>query len=334
MTDHAGYARLVAACPLGIALLDRELRCVHANAALVTIGGDLVGRAWSDVWPDAEPMLRDVIASGVPVLHELASDSARSFEASYFAIHDEDGAFAGLGVIVAEITARARVERELRAGMDLREEVLAVVAHDLRSPLQAIAASAHLLRKHLADEPGVQASLDAIRRSTTRMGRLVEDLVSDASLRGGGLSLELGRVSIDELTGEALLLQAPVAGQRGVRLDRDIAGAEVDVECDRHRILQVLGNLIDNATRHSRAGGRVLVRAERTADRVRLTVRDEGEGMTPVSAARLQTGTSRARSLGLYICQGIVARHGGALSIESVLGAGTAVTFTLRTSDG
>jgi signal transduction histidine kinase len=310
---------------VGIALLDRELRFIRINDALATINGRAadqhIGRAWHELAaesaPHVETMLRGVLATGQAVLDlELeTADRARCYVVSYFAVA------AGLGAIVVETTRHKQAQRE-------REAVLAVVSHDLRSPLQTIQASAALLDASLTTAPRLAKYLDVIRRSAARIRRLVDELVADAQLHAGA-TLERERVDLRELVAEAIELFSPVAETREVRLRVDAMGAPIAVDVDRGRMLQVLGNLLDNAIRHSTRFDEVAIAVRDRNDRVLVEVVDTGTGMSAERAREVLAANLRSRTLGLYICKRIVESHGGTLEIESEPGRGTTVRFTL-----
>jgi PAS domain S-box-containing protein len=173
-------ARLLAATPIGIALLDRDLRYVSVNDALGAINGRLpaehIGRPWRELSfeaaPSIEPMLRRVLATGRP-LHDveletsLPSGAVRSLLVSYFPVR-EGGTVIGLGTTVVDVTARNR--KHAQPG-------LAASAHDLRGALQTIQASTALLAKALATDTHLLAHVDVIRRCIERMRQLVDGLV-------------------------------------------------------------------------------------------------------------------------------------------------------------
>ena len=323
MSDEDRLASLwIATAPVGIALLDRELRFIRINAALAAINGraadEHIGRAWHELAaesaPHVETMLRGVLATGQPVLDlELeTADRARCYVVSYFAVA------AGLGAIVVEMTRHKHAQRE-------REAVLAVVSHDLRGPLQTIQASAALLTATTAP---LSKYLDVIRRSAARMRRLVDELVADAQLHVGA-TLERTRIDLRELVTDAVELFSPIADVREVRLHVDADGAPADVELDRDRMMQVLGNLLDNAIRHSTRFDDVTIAVRDRSDRVIVEVVDNGPGMSAERAREVLAANLRSRTLGLYICKRIVESHGGTLEIDSEPGRGTTVRLTL-----
>jgi signal transduction histidine kinase len=211
-----------------------------------------------------------------------------------------------------------------------------LVAHDLRGPLTTISGYSQLLaRADALDDERRERFARAVSSATRSLVRLADDLM-DASRIGGG-RLELSRSTWD-LRG----LAAEIVEQRQVatpshRLVLEASDDGVEGSWDRDRIARVLVNLIDNAVKYSAPGGTVVVHVGRGDGRASLTVRDRGLGIPPEEIPRLFQPYARARQvagisglgLGLYIVQGIVAAHGGAISVESRVGRGSTFVVTL-----
>lgn len=247
-------------------------------------------------------------------------------------------------LFAAEARARAEAERlaeEAQAASRSREEVLAVVSHDLRNPLNAIVASAGgLLRLNLDDNPRalrVRKSAEVIQRSAERMARLIGDLIDFASIQAGRLSICREPVPARELAEVAVELFTPLALERALTLVCDVEDDLPRVDCDRDRTIQVLSNLLGNAVRVTASGGRVVVRARRSGDEVVFTVEDTGPGIAADELPRLFERYWRGKNirysgtgLGLTIARGIVEAHGGRIWAESTVAVGSRFSFTLR----
>ncbi|MCY1016117.1 ATP-binding protein [Pyxidicoccus sp. MSG2] len=231
----------------------------------------------------------------------------------------------------------AEAERATRS----REETLAIVSHDLRSPLSSISLAAELLQRTLGhDERDAQwrKQTDSILRSVGRMNRLVGDLLDVASIDSGSLSLEPRPHAAEELLREVRETFEPQALEKGVALQTAIASHLPPVPCDRERVLQVLGNLVSNAVRFTPHGGTVRVRAEleQGTGSVRFSVSDTGPGI-PLEAQphifdRYWHAAQKRREghgLGLSIAKGIVEGHGGRIQLESPPGAGSTFSFSI-----
>jgi signal transduction histidine kinase len=226
----------------------------------------------------------------------------------------------------AERAARADAERALR----LRDEVLAVVAHDLRNPLGRISMAASLLAEESLGPDRRVEILGVLRRSAEGMSRLVGDLLDVASIEAGRLAIERRPMDVGALVVDVHEMFRPTAARRGVRLERAVADALPLVAADRGRLLQVLGNLLDNALRLTPGEGLVVVSAEHAPDAVRLSVSDTGPGIAPEEAPHLfdrfwqgRPGRRGGAGLGLAIARGIVEAHRGRIWVESTPGEGS-----------
>jgi signal transduction histidine kinase/DNA-binding NarL/FixJ family response regulator len=244
---------------------------------------------------------------------------------------EELGALAGLAVHNATLYAQA--QRAAR----MRDEVLGVVAHDLRNPLMAISMYAHVLHEGGLTPPQAEW-VDVVLRNTERMNRLIQDLLDVSALEAGRLRVQPVPCAAGPLTAEALQLLEPQARAAGVRLSR-VTSPVPPVRADRERVLQVLSNLLGNAVKFTPAGGAVELAVESRGAEVVFTVRDEGPGIAAEDVPRVfdrfwqGAGTRRGGAgLGLAIARGIVESHGGRIWVESVPGAGSTFSFTLPVS--
>lgn len=269
-------------------------------------------------------------------------DGVRTFLAIKFPI---PGAPPLVGAIATEITERKRMEEELRIAVRTREDVLAVVSHDLRSPLGTVQLSATLLMGHYASaDQRARRHLELIHRSCLRMENLIDDLLDTAAIRTGRLQLDLRKETADSIIEEAIDLQHSIAEELGIRLTRvceaeEVIAKDVIINCDRDRILQVFSNLIGNALKFCRPGDSIAVGCRPAGDHVVFSVTDTGPGIDPEVSAHLfepyWSGANHIKQgagLGLCICRGIVQGHGGRLWVESNLGAGATFLFAIQTS--
>jgi len=218
-----------------------------------------------------------------------------------------------------------------------REEVLAIVSHDLKNPLSVVRVSTALVSKQLAAVPNAEVlrrQLGAIDRATAHMNNLIHHLLDAARLDAGqALAIERQPAVLETLVDETLELLEPQAAQKALRLERHLE-AGLEVECDRERILQVLANLLGNAVKFTPKEGTVTIEARRTEEEVQVSVRDTGPGIPESAQEHLferhwqAPGTARQGSgLGLYIARGIIEAHGGWIRVESAPGKGS--TFTI-----
>jgi signal transduction histidine kinase len=226
-------------------------------------------------------------------------------------------------------------ERKAQRAVSAREELLATVAHDLRSPLSAIIMKAATIRK-LADLEKARERAASIENVSIRMEFLIRSLLDAASLEAGRFSICKTRCDLGELLTEAVDMFTSLARPKSIRLETT-KPVEVKVFADRERVLQVMSNLIGNAVKFTPEGGRISVSAARDADDVRVSVSDSGPGIAPEHVPHLfeqfwqvETGLRRGGAgLGLYIAKGIVEAHAGRLWVESEPGRGANFQFTL-----
>jgi signal transduction histidine kinase len=223
-----------------------------------------------------------------------------------------------------------------------RDEVLALVAHDLRNPLNLVLSSASLLLETVAElEPRALDHVERIQRAVRQMDRLVKDLLEVAGMEAGSIAVEPRSEPVDRLLRSACRAMEHVASAKQIQLSCEHPPGLPDVLADRDRIDQVLSNLIGNALRFTPQEGQVRVGAERDGHRVRFSVSDTGVGIDPADLPHVfdrfwQAKRSRdgGAGLGLAIARGIVAAHGGELWVESEQGGGSTFFFTLPPAPG
>jgi signal transduction histidine kinase len=225
-----------------------------------------------------------------------------------------------------------------------KEDLLAMVAHDLRGPLGALKASVDGVRRQV--EAGVEEGklwalvrkhFDLADRTIERMVRMVGDLLDGARLETTGMTLELQPHSFDEIIAQAAELLSPVAEAKGLRLETHLRGPIGVAFCDRDRMLQVLSNLVGNAIKFTSTGGSVRIDAVSSADAIEVCVHDTGPGIAPEQLLHVfekywqADAASRpgGLGLGLTIVRGIVAAHGGRVWATSQVGEGSQFFFEI-----
>jgi PAS domain S-box-containing protein len=231
-----------------------------------------------------------------------------------------------------------RLFEEAQAAVRMRDEILAVVSHDLRNPLGTIQMSARLLGQSEDHDPATSKMVARIDRACARMTHMVRDLLDFSSLEGGRLRLEPEPQDPLALVAEAVDALQPLAADEGrkVHVDRRSDVSEWTVRCDRERILQVLSNLVGNAVKFAGDGGTVRVAVRVDADRVVFSIADTGPGIASEDLAHIfdrywrgKEGSRNSYGLGLAISKAIVELHGGAIWVESAVGAGATFSFAL-----
>jgi len=222
----------------------------------------------------------------------------------------------------------------------LKDEFVALVSHDLRTPLTSIIGYVELALDEdvgppLDDER--RGYLQVVARSSARLLRLVDDLLFVARLQSGKLGLDAAVIDLAEAAAQAVDEARPRAEQKGLTISF-LSDSEVRVEADRGRIFQLLDNLISNAIKFTPAGGHIGVRALRTPGGSMLEVSDTGIGLGPGEVERIferffrsERATDRqipGTGLGLFIARAIAEAHGGRITASSTAGAGT--TFRIE----
>jgi PAS domain S-box-containing protein len=220
-----------------------------------------------------------------------------------------------------------------RAAMRARQDVLATVSHDLRSPLTAIRARSELLGEVVQDGESIQ-QLNSIRQSITRMERTIAELLDADCLDAGRLRLDVATTDFEGLVGPVVELLAPMA-QRYANQVVCALPPLAPIRCDRDRLGRVLINLIGNAIKFTR-GGTIRVRAEQRGEELLVSVADDGIGIAAENLPRVferyfttAQGRIHGTGLGLYIAKGIVEAHGGRLWVTSEPGRGSTFYFTV-----
>jgi signal transduction histidine kinase len=266
------------------------------------------------------------------VLRLAMLDSARTHQSSDLELAWQ---FAQRAAVAIE---HATLYRDARRAVHARDELLAIVAHDLRAPLGCItlATSTLLDVPDSSDRRNGRKQLEAIRRGAMRMKRLIGDLVDLSSLELGQLSMHPSEHRLGDMLASVTEMLGPIAHEKQLQFEVESGSAGCRVLCDRERVLQVFFNVLDNAMKFTPAGGRVTLRARLAKDAVEFAVSDTGPGIPPAILPRVfdrhvhaDKAAHGGSGLGLYIARRIVTAHGGMLWAHSEVGAGSTFSFTL-----
>jgi signal transduction histidine kinase/CheY-like chemotaxis protein len=237
-------------------------------------------------------------------------------------------------LLESERAARGEAERASR----LKDDFVATLSHELRSPLAAILGWCSVLRRSEARRDEVDRALEVIERNARTQANLVEDLLDVTRLQAGALQLESAPLSLDAPVRAALQAVRPSADARSIRLELECARVPPRVRGDASRLQQVVTNLLVNAVKFTPPGGTVTVAVGAVGARAQLTVRDSGEGIDAdflphvFTRFRQADGTATRRhgglGLGLSIVEQLVGLHGGEVHASSA-GRGRGATFTV-----
>jgi PAS domain S-box-containing protein len=239
-------------------------------------------------------------------------------------------------VVLRDITERKSIEEALRRAVTARDQMLGIVAHDLRNPLTSIVQSAELAQRGTEPER-VNKHLSTISRAAARMDHLIQGLLDVSLIESGQLKIECERVSATDLVLDAVDLQTPLASSSGLDIRIDVPHDGDVLWANRERLHEVFENLIGNAIKFTDAGGHVTVGATSRDGDVLFSVTDTGCGIAlenlphvfePFWQAVPKAGHLGA-GLGLPITKGIVETHGGRIWVESAVGSGSTFYFTI-----
>jgi PAS domain S-box-containing protein len=245
--------------------------------------------------------------------------------------------------LAEELAARAalalenvRLYEQAQQAIRVREQILAIVSHDLRNPLGTVLSGASLLAKPGTSEDLKSALVPRMHRAAETMHRLVEDLLDFVNIEAGRLAIKLAPEDPCAILQEVVSNFQGVVHEKKLRLSLEMGRPMPRAYCDRSRVQQVLSNLVGNAVKFTPAGGLILLRVEARNRDVLFTVSDSGPGIGQSDLQhiferywRSSEADYKGSGLGLAIARGIVDAHGGRIWAESVPGAGASFFFTI-----
>lgn len=354
--------RTLAIAADAVICVDDEMRITFFNEGATAIFGwtadELLGRPIDILIPSRvhsahrEHMERFGRSSGSARLMGQRSDVAgvrkdgTEFPAEASIAHIEHDGGRSYSVVLRDITERkrfvdenAQLVRDLLGSVAARDDMLSIVSHDLRNPVNAVKmlAAAILRSDETAALPEPVAEHAAVMlQAALQMDALIQDLLDVSKLESGRMAVQPRVVSMAELVADSIDVLRPSAEQAGVVISTSFPDRLPDVDVDPARITQVLANLISNGIKYSPHGGEVRVSAVADEDVVRVSIEDNGVGIAAAELPRVfdrfwqskRTNRSGA-GLGLTIARGLVRAHGGRIWIESTVGTGTTVHFTV-----
>ena len=351
--------------PIGLAMVDRDLRFVRVNERLAQINGasiaDHLGRTIGEMVPavseQAEAVVRRVLETGVPWTDvEIVGETParpgerRVWREHWYPVHGSAGAIVGVSVVVEDVTERLDAERALRGLADdlgdadrRKDEFLAMLAHELRNPLAPLRNAINVLSRTLPGGTPQHRAVEMSDRQVRRLTRLVDDLLDVSRITQGKIALHREPIAIADAVGEAADAVRPAIEARGLRLTVRLPERGPIVQADAVRLAQVFENLLSNASKYTDPGGEIEVAVDEVdADggAVRVHVRDTGIGLPPDQLERVfelftQVDGSRDRAqgglgIGLSLVRQLVALHGGTVTASSDgIGRGACFVVTL-----
>ncbi len=316
---------------------------------------ELIGEFFKNYFTDparAEEGIRRVLSEGKVTDYELTARSKDGTETvvSYNAttFHNRDGVLQGVFAAARDVTERKRWDKvlqektlELETAKAIAEKAnlaksdfLSSMSHELRSPLNAILGFAQLIESDTpGPTPAQKAGIDQILHAGWFLLELINEILDLAVIESGRLTLSLEAVSLPEVLIECQAMIEPQAQKRGISMAFPKFDAPCYIKADRTRLKQVLINLLSNAIKYNEVGGKVVVEYALSTDgRMRITVRDTGEGMSPSMLAQLFQAFNRlgkeasgeeGTGIGLVVSKRLVELMHGVIGAESTEGVGS-----------
>ncbi|MBD2122296.1 response regulator [Trichocoleus sp. FACHB-262] len=345
----------------GVGLLDREGNFLRCNRALSQLLGrpveDIIGYSQQTLiekflgYTDITPFAR-VQVTQQREIQEVQFDS-RWFLVTVDPVFNSENIFTGAVYLLTDITERQRAEAEriqllnreqkarteAEAANRVKDEFLATLSHELRSPLNAMLGWTRLLNTRKFDEATTARAMETIERNARSQAQLVEDLLDVSRIIQGKLRLNVRPIELKAIIETALETAGPAAEAKEIRLQSVLDPGSGCVAGDSDRLQQIIWNLLSNAIKFTPKGGRVQIRLERVHSHVEIAVSDTGQGISsdfvPYVFDRFrQADSSITRSysglgLGLAIVRHLVELHGGTVEAYSP-GPGEGSTFTVK----
>jgi len=345
----------------GIVMLDPGGRVVSWNSGAQRIEGytseEILGQHFSRFYPSQDIELgkpqRDLEVVTSKGRYEDEGLRVRKDGSTFWAnvifttIRDEAGRLRGIAKLTRDLTERRKVEAELTDAKSAAEkanlaksEFLSSMSHELRTPLNAILGFAQLLESDSPPPtPSQSEGITQILQAGAHLVELVNEVLDLARIESGRLSWSLEPVSLASILPECRAMFEAQANERGIRVAWPEGGAPCFIWGDRTRVKQVLINLLSNAIKYNKAGGSVVVECGAGAPhRMRVSVRDTGEGLSPEKRAQLfqpfnrlgqEAGAKEGTGIGLVVTKRLVELMGGTIGVESAVGEGSMFWFEL-----
>ncbi len=356
--ERARLGAVLQAAPVGIVLADAGGKVIESNAAHDALwrrhcepgAAPLDFAEWKGWWADGSARHGQALAAsewplaaalrGEPSAHHLIeietfgpSRARRVVVCSAAPIRGHDGQVDAAVVVLLDMTER------LRAADRRKDEFLAMLAHELRNPLAPIMAASELLVHGAATPATVKQASIIIGRQARHLTGLVDDLLDVSRITRGLAVVDKSPLDLGTVVAEAVEQVQPLIASRGHSLALDVQAAPLTVHGDRKRLVQVMANLLNNAAKYTPPGGRIRLAAQAEAGLARLSVSDNGIGMTRelmgrafelfVQAERDADRTQGGLGIGLAVVRRLVELHGGQIAVASA-GPGQGSCFTLN----
>jgi PAS domain S-box-containing protein len=326
---------------------------------------ELIGAPFKNYFTDperAEAAITRVLREGKVTNYELTAharngkETVVSYNATTF--HDRDRNLQGVFAAARDVTERKQFEyalQETNAELECakataekanlaKSDFLSSMSHELRTPLNAVLGFAQLMA---SDNPppsaAQQSSIDQILQAGWYLLRLINEILDLALIESGKVTLSKEAMSLSAVLQECQLMIEPQAHKRGIQMTFPRSDDPFFIHADITRVKQVVINLLSNAIKYNRDDGAVIVECVASGERVRVSVRDTGDGLTPEQVAHLfqpfnrlgkESGAEEGTGIGLVVTRQLVELMGGVIGVESTVGAGSVFWFELDASSG
>jgi PAS domain S-box-containing protein len=258
----------------------------------------------------------------------------------------------GTVTVIEDVSERIATERELRSQIDVsdrarglaeeavrvKDEFLATLSHEMRTPLNAVIGWTQILRTGSLEPERIARSLEVIERNAMAQARLIDDMLDTARVMSGKLRLESQPVDLARIARAAVDVVTPTAAAKNIRIESNLHSPVMPMMGDPDRLQQVVWNLLSNAIKFTAGGGQITIGIEEREGFLELSVADSGEGISEEflphlferfqQADRLSHRRHAGLGLGLSLVRQLVELHGGRISVTSAVGAGSVFTVT------
>jgi len=317
----------------------RQVAGKSAREALPEIVGQGFFELLDRVYTTGEPF----VGHALPVRLQREPEGPleeRYIDFVYQPIRAANGQVNGIFVEGSDVTDRKLVEDELRAANRQKDQLLAMLAHELRNPLAPIMTAAQLLKLGRLDAKSVANASEIIVRQAEHMTDLVNDLLDVSRVTRGLVTLEQEELDLNVIVAAAVEQVRPLIDMRRHALTLQLSGQPAHVTGDRTRLVQVISNILNNAAKYTAPGGRILLTVTVDAQHATVAVRDNGVGIAPevlpyifdlfTQAERTPDRSQGGLGIGLALVKSLVALHGGTVHAHSEgLGQGSEFSISL-----
>lgn len=355
---------LLNAAPLGVYLVDADLKIREVNPIALPVFGDIPGGVvghdfdeivhilWEKEFADeVMRIFRHTLETGEPYVapedpeHRIDRDVIEYYEWRFNRITLPDGRY-GVVCYFREISQQVQARKEIERSRDAlrdsarrKDEFLAMLAHELRNPLAPIRNASQILKLPGVDEKTRRAASDMLDRQVGQMVRLVDDLLDVSRITRGRIGLRKQRVELATIVNQAVETVRPLCESKNHQLTVEPPAEPVYLDADPARLTQIVGNLLNNACKFTRRGGHVTLTARGERGQAVIRVQDDGIGIAPNQLPRIfemftQADTSLERTqsglgIGLTLVKNLVEMHGGTVEARSP-GIGKGSEFIVR----